>query len=925
MIQTNDVEPIDRVREVVGIWAHNRKLYPGWLIFPFGRERSNLSHRTDEWELPILNAIPSFTFAEQLMAIREIVWRREILLDPITVDLEAAANRILPQIDCQNNMLGGAPAQRDDWPKIREAWIETTLALVTDARFDCNQFLFEQRLDSLKPFLKDNPEVEHRITQERCLWAVYSMDFELLTDLLDSWTVKNCDPIWMLRKAALLTEAHRYDDSISLIQEALDSIRREPEEGKSIASASREGWALASTLTSNNQQSISREWDKLASLKCDAGGQTDLLRRAITRTDEQDEAPSFNVGARRGTRFRFSNLGRSRLIAAYRVIRLLEVAGIPTVNNPGRDSGIPMSMVANLLTLAADELVVTNQQLAIRLVLRICSYDRDKTLERVLSRGHLARLTEETAADLARLCTGVIEHALPRLFSSDGLVFGHISWIERMRVALEVLSRLALRLPTHMVNDALDLGLECHRTDRVAQHDFLGNPLGNLLQRSWEALPPNLRAIRAIDLLAAPMVGLDNFAEGGDCPDPGQFVSAEDLTSEHSTRDHPKRQDLVSFLVRGLLTSNDARQRATLRLLPLVIAQNFTDEESSIIANALWKDSDPVMNNITGPGSPLDWVYFILPEVIEGQAEKSFRSKWLTSSLESKDKESEYSNNMLDQVGAAVTGLRKRGQSFVLSNEDEQYIASHIERLVEEYYSIPTRFNLGGSSSFRHAGLVAAEITIPELIAQNIFGKVERMIEPQRPSRDFLLGPIYDIRMGLGFAVIPGLVKALPEQFETLTLWLRTGLASEDDGRVRGAMGALQSWLLTETTSPMLQVPDDLVREVGTIIASDRRGALVDALVCAELVFDKGADSHRETLRPLALQGLSYLAEKLKYDSDEAAGGDVHTLRLLCARLATILAPYVSENDAAVVKWFEIGKSDPFPETRNIVMSYESR
>ena len=186
-------------------------------------------------------------------------------------------------------------------------------------------------------------------------------------------------------KAALLTEAHRYDESVSLNEGVLNSLRQEPAENRSIASASREGWALASKLTMNNRQSILREWSKLASLKCDASTEVDHIRRAMTRTDEQDEAPSFDVGVRQGTRVRFSNLSRSRLMAAYRALRLLEVAGVPAVNNPEPDSGLPMSMVSDLLTLSADELAATNPKLSIRLVLRVCNYDRDKTLQRVLS------------------------------------------------------------------------------------------------------------------------------------------------------------------------------------------------------------------------------------------------------------------------------------------------------------------------------------------------------------------------------------------------------------------------------------------------------------------------------------------------------------------------------------------------------------
>ena len=924
MVQFNDNEPIDRVRNVVDIWEHNRKLYPGWLVFPSGQERSELSWRTDEWELPILNVLPGLTPIERLRAIRELIWRKEILLEPITLDLVAAAEQALGDIDCEMHTIEGVNATRDDWGELRESWVVVAFALVTDARLDCDLSLFEQRLDALRPFSNDNPDVEHRIQQESCLWAAYSLDFDKLNSLLDMWVVENCDPAWMLRKAALLTEARRHDESIVMVQDALNSLREDLADGKSIASASRESWALASTLTMNNRQSIYREWDKLTSLKCDARAEIDQVRRALRRTDDQDEAPSFDLGVRQGARVRFSNIRRTRLIAAYRAIRLLEVAGVPPVNSPGRDTAIPMSMASDLLTLAADELVATNPKLSIRLVLRICRYDGDKTLQRVLSRSRLARLTDDATEELAQLCVGVIQHALPLLFATEER-FGGISWVERMRVALEVLSRLVLRLPSSMATQALDVGLECYRTDRVAQHVWLGPPLGNLLERAWEVLSKNHRANRALDLLIAPMAGLDNFAPDANCPDPGHFIGANDLPTERTSDNEEQFRAVVDLLIRGLRGNDDTRGRATFRLIPLVIANSLTEEESSGIAFALWQDSDPILHNLSSRNAPLDWVYLMLPEVNEGQAEQSFRTKWLTQVVAIQGQQEEDSSRLLTQVGSAVSGLRKRGRPFLLSNEDEQLVAAHIEALVEMFSSSSISFTLGIHSAMSHVATLSAEITMPEQIAENLFRRVELIIGAPGHPKDSWIGQVSDIRIALAFAVIPGLVKAMPERFETMSLWLRTGLASEDDARPRGAMDALRSWLSASATSMSTPVPDELIREVGAIIASDRRVALADALVVATLVFNVGSERNRDTISPLALQGLSYLAERLDYDNDQNLYGDVHTLRLLCAQLATRIAAYGLEDDATVTKWLNIGRSDPFPETRDVVDSYESR
>ena len=71
------------VQKTLGIWKHNRKLYPGWLMAP-SDIRIHLSRRTDVWEKYILRVISEYEPIERLKAIRELIWRREIVLDPIS-------------------------------------------------------------------------------------------------------------------------------------------------------------------------------------------------------------------------------------------------------------------------------------------------------------------------------------------------------------------------------------------------------------------------------------------------------------------------------------------------------------------------------------------------------------------------------------------------------------------------------------------------------------------------------------------------------------------------------------------------------------------------------------------------------------------------------------------------------------------------
>ena len=513
-------ESLERVKAVLEIWAHNRRLYPGWLIFPSGEERSELSSHTKEWEPLILNVFPDMSPVERLDALRELSWRKEILLEQITVEFESASESALQLIDCESRTVEDVKADRDDWNEIRDAWRSVALSLVTDARLEMDEFLFQRRLESLGPFSEDTPDVAHRIQQERCLWSLFHLDLESLNGQLDNWVVDNCDPVWMLRKAALLTELGRHSESNPLIQEALNLIRVQFSGSRNITGLSRESWALASALTMDNRQDMHRRWDELASLKCDADMEIDRLQRTIIGTEQRRRPPPFDLHSTQGQRFSWSTEGQRRLIASYRAVRMSEVAGIPPVNVDSGDLPIPTAAASRVLRLAADEISASNPTLAVSLVLRLCTYDGDELLQRVLSRGKLASLTDGSAATLARICVNLIEYTLGRVTtSSSRRVDFH--WTEKMRVTMEVLSRLVSRGTPEQAAQIFRIGITCYQTPALTNQLLLGAPLRRLFERSWEALTYELQQQYALDVLILPIVGLNGFFADVEFSDPG--------------------------------------------------------------------------------------------------------------------------------------------------------------------------------------------------------------------------------------------------------------------------------------------------------------------------------------------------------------------------------------------------------------------
>ena len=890
------------VRQLLGIWAHNRKIYPGWLAVP-SSARQLLSLSTNEWEPMILQVCPKFKSVERLNAIRELVWRKEILLEPILSKLESAAGEALKPIDCQDRTIDGVANLAVEWATVREAWRTIALALVTVARHNLDRDMFEQRIEALSPFRQDDPIVTHRIHHERCLWATYSMDFETLNGLLEDWQTKNCDPVWMIRKAALLTETGRNDEASELIEYALATIRENPADDLSVVGPSRESWALWSAWRDDNdhRQVLMKRWDELTPLKCNAFREKLNIADAIKGKGETKEAPLFDLGRRQGSGFHWSREESERPIAAYRAIRLSEVAGLPPSTNR-------VKVATDILKLAAESLAVLYPEMAARLVLRVSTYDQDKTLMRVLSRTRVAALSADSARTLAEICNSVIEYALPRMVGTDARGHRSVFWIERMRIAMEALSRLVLRLDPDMVESIFTKTLEYYRNDHVARAIWLEAPVRNLLERSWETLPENRRAAHALNLLRAPIVGLDNFeAESSNYPDPGSLLQNALPPPDRTDDNESHWQGIVSLLVRGLRASGEARRRASLRIEPVVFWGRLTEAELSQVAQALWEEKHTSPNDLPGETLLLDWGFLLLPEPELGLAEKRFRCRWLTASNASQEDAPSH-DDILWQVGNAISGLKNHRRSLNLSEDERAYLIEVVEQWSDT--PVPSHFFPFFESELREPTLqaliglrtVISEIQIPVPIGEKLYRKVQVLNEAGSP----------------GFGLIAGLVKALPNRFDELASTMRMGLVSDNVDLAEGAAVGLYHWLTTsaEVASQIQPPPNDLVSEIGIMIATRRKRALGQALEIAKWVFDEGNDAQKEAIRHSALQGLGYLVEELRYDREHDLDADVPFLRWACAHLALAMAECGLGDNPAVTRWLESAKEDPLPEVR---------
>ena len=132
------------------------------------------------------------------------------------------------------------------------------------------------------------------------------------------------------------------------------------------------------------------------------------------------------------------------------------------------------------------------------------------------------------------------------------------------------------------------------------------------------------------------------------------------------------------------------------------------------------------------------------------------------------------------------------------------------------------------------------------------------------------------------------------------------------------ALSGLSSWihLSNSSDSSVQSPPEDILRELGLMIAARRKESLSAALQIAKQVFDDGSDDQRDVILNFTLEGLEYLAEELRYDV-ENDDIDVPNLRWRCTQLASSMSNAGFSCRPAVARWLELAPTDPFPEIRN--------
>ena len=910
----------DEVKELITLWDHNRSMYPGWLTMQ-SRGRQQMDSNTRGWAAVILATLPSLDPIERLRAIREFVWREEILLIPRYSEVETAIQETLSSINCLERKIEGATVSNLDWISIREDYRNIAVTRITAARFRFDLAAFEKAILAMEEFFDEDQEIRHRIRHEKCLWAIYNGEFNSLRELLSDWETENSDPVWTLRKSAMFWEAGNQEEARELLNRAINAIRTMPLEERSLARQSRESWARFFAMEMEDRLTSLDRIRELVPMKCDVFAERQDVIESMRAKEKDEDPPLFDINRRRGTSIRFSNYRPGE--AVYRAVRLSEIVGAPPYSGS-------YAVWGDILERSAKELPLSDMDFAARLILRTSGSSSEKTLDRVFSRARVASISTEQAETLAQVCLNILKYEEQHI--NTRILTGRFS------TAAELLSRLAIRLSPQKAEEILDQAFGYYQHAELAKA-LTSHEVQNLMERAWEAMTEENRSRRAMDLLTCPLVGMNSVKPliEGRWPEPSELLNVTKTTLVRTPENEPEWQKAISLTVQGLNENETTRRRAAIRVLSLVRSELLIEEESKKIAEALWTDRYTSTDGLPTGTDIFDWVFLTLPEPSAGQALERFRTKWLKKSEDATYKFAQgtrriqiignpsdgLNHDTLDidsrlwQAQSAILKLKEEKGELVLGTSEKDHLTNLIEAWVEE--SVPEVKSPQLQS-------LAADATRRRI--QTVAVAVPTILEEIEPSVSLIEG-IYQKLRSLSQNEIPvfqatvGVVRYIPERSEEVATAIRVGITSENEDVAEKAMLGVYTWLSSssDTGPEKLHPPDGLIRGVGIAIASRRNAVIVPALQVARWIFENGTDAQKESIRQLTEDGLSDLAQELRYDREQETPEEVPRKRLYCAELAAQMAKAGLHQAPAVAQWLDIAQEDPLPEVRHAIAS----
>lgn len=627
---------------------------------------------------------------------------------------------------------------------------------------------------------------------------------------------------------------------------------------------------------------IREEWQKLCS--------TLAAEPPDPRINREIREREFDLGQVSTSRHYGSG---GQLLPAYQALAFTEVSGMPAHITTGV-SGIVVGSYG--LNRSALWLRSSEPEIAIRILFRTCTSERDKTLNAVATRETVALMDKRSAEELIIVLMQGIEE-IARSISYDK------KRLEKLRVAMELLSRLTVRLSDlEKQKKVFDLAINLTHNLGVSGHLWLAGALSSLLRRAVETINPQAQGNLILPLLKLPTEGLDERTFNGEPWWKAFFDIEEQVIRSNREADEVDWAEAISHLLVAA-GKKDSRRRAVWRLAFLDSKSVLSVQEQRAFGETLWSNEFRSATDLPGETD----LYLDLPAPEDNLAESLIRKAYLTK----EGAESASLDEYLKDLGGIVNVSRQGKRPFALTPHEASVVVSKVVKWAEEKCSQP-----GHSLAVQHY----SNAELPKLV-----GVAELL--------PFLTLSVEELKLiesrivcleGSGiscYLIYPSLLYQVPELLNKLINSLKIGFASDKSDVANNVIHALSYWLSLAESGHADLPPEEIIEEVGMAIYLRREPVLTQVLQFAALIFEKQPDLARKIIGERTLQGLGYLFEACDLRHAINTGFvekvDVPLVRRNCVKLAIAMERAGFTDKMELVNWLKAAKDDPLPEVRN--------
>jgi hypothetical protein len=693
---------------------------------------------------------------------------------------------------------------------------------------------------------------------------------------------------------------HDSKRAAEMARDALFDIRaRRARDRRSIWLLSREAWAHIVIHTASfelrDDPRINRDewplryrendcdpWQEFTSYDHDLERERDKAGSAGNESNE-----SFSPGAffrRRNALLSVRNVGLTSFHELSRVIDQAGFARLPSVN-----------VVESRLEGGAALLGDTHEEIW-SVLLTVTDYKKGLINQR-FNRVAIARLDQELASEIAQRLREAVNYGRVRLRSHERSEDGdprYSKWPDRVRILLELLSRVVVRLPP---NDAIEyFRWSCELAqDPNWDHWWLFEPLDHLLNRLLDAIPPSRRGELATEILNFPlpgekeMRGIDRY-----WPDISQRLNDKGVRIARVDPAWHGRITIVIGLARS--TNTLARARALILLYVLYSHKVLTKPEQKAAADAIWSVPGDG-NRLPAHVDLLPHIFLHLPEPTRDMAAQAFREEIVQPALNSQWPIHERSLAAATEAEHPVRLTEAEARSLASS------LMAWRPREIDPANNHWRDQDLDRDTPFSIAGIMAVAV-VPALAEADID---DTFVQQVLDSLD-TIGP--DMA-----EVLPSLVRRRPGLSDQAFSLLRRLLVSRSVELVYPGARAAFRWV-KDAKAGGLELPAAMPMEIATLAASRREPALRPVLSIATQLVEMNRVSAQDIGR--LIEALDVLDSETGYGTHEDSGLRADTLTLVrasCVRLASALAQ-AGCAAPAIDRWLALRSVDPMPEVR---------